>query len=301
MSCTHPLIAIDNGIDELTGKHKLTLISNGLNGHASIYELECLFGKEKILLLPCGKCASCLLKRRREWSVRCALEASYHAQNCFITCTYDNDHCPSKLNKSDSTRFIKAIRNAGYKIRYFYCGEYGTETARPHFHFIIFGYMPSDLKVYSKSKSGEYLYISEELNKFWNYKGFVTVAPFSSQTASYVAGYVNKKLGDYKGFISMSTKPGIGRQYIEDNSKKVFKYDNIVIDGSISNVPRYFEKVAIQLNEIDFESLKKKRIDSSRASINSEMLLHGFTSKEKLFEHKDKVMKDKLERRKRKL
>ena len=68
---------------------------------------------------------------------------SYYWDSCiFLTLTYDDDHLPpnGSLVKSDLQKFFKRLRkNSGKKMAYFACGEYGEQTARCHYHVILFG------------------------------------------------------------------------------------------------------------------------------------------------------------------
>jgi hypothetical protein len=46
------------------------------------------------VLTPCGKCAICQIRKRKDMSVRLTHEASMHEHCCFITLTYDDKHIP---------------------------------------------------------------------------------------------------------------------------------------------------------------------------------------------------------------
>lgn len=122
--------------------------------------------------IACGKCYACRLQHSAEWATRIILEAKYHENNYFITLTYDdlNIPIPEKITwdgityendgtwngclyERDMQLFIKRLRKhfskkrifngkeyEGVKdIKYFYCGEYGSETLRPHYHLILMG------------------------------------------------------------------------------------------------------------------------------------------------------------------
>lgn len=277
MSCTNPKMAIITRRDP-DGKVHLSFKAKHI-GNKTYQEAQHLYGAENVLLLPCGHCASCKLSRRREWAVRCACEAKYHSMNCFVTLTYDPKHCPDKLQKRDFQKFIKALRNKGHEVRYFGCGELGTMTERPHYHIVLFGYLPSDLVYYGKSKSGMAMYTSEFLSKLWN-KGFVMVNHFDPACAGYVAGYTAKKLNDNDGFILMSKRPGIGFLYATAKARKLYNYDMIVDDlGSIkiSNNPRYYDKLAQKMG-IDLTDIKANRIQKSHDAIMYEIRTHGVDS-----------------------
>ena len=48
---------------------------------------------------------------------------------------------------TDVQKFLKRLRKAYRgKLRYFVAGEYGEQTARPHYHMILYGWQPTDLE-----------------------------------------------------------------------------------------------------------------------------------------------------------
>ena len=280
MSCSNPLLAFknpDTGVMQILSRDRW-----------KIAQAENYFGKENIFVLPCGKCSSCLISKRKEYAVRCAMEAKEHQFSCFVTLTYDEEHCPSKLIKRDLQYFIKKLRNKGHKLRYFGCGEYGGQTARPHYHIILFGYYPDDLKPFTKSPSGVMLFTSKEVSSVWN-KGFCTIQDFDPYCAGYVAGYTTKKIGKDEGFLLMSKKPGLGRSYMEKNVDKILDYDFIVDDfGSIKKVqaPRYFERIADQMH-LDLTYSKAKRLEAVSLANAGEMFASGLSREALFIRHKE--------------
>ena len=46
------------------------------------------------MVVPCGKCMACRVKRTMEWSVRILDEASYYKANTFLTLTYNDENLP---------------------------------------------------------------------------------------------------------------------------------------------------------------------------------------------------------------
>lgn len=274
----------------------------------NIAEAEKVYGKENVFLLPCGKCSSCLISKRQEWSVRCVMESKYHEDNCFITLTYDNDHVPLRLQKKDLQDFIHRLRDKIHQdfnvlgTKYFACGEYG-DKGRPHYHMILFGFKPQDLHYFGDSSTDNALFTSDYITKIWN-KGLVTIQEFSPSTAGYVAGYVNKKMTKVDGFLMMSNRPGLGKQYMLSHLDELLKYDCAVDDFGIKKkvfLPRYFEKLASRFGlDDEIESLKIKR-RADLAEVNASVMLdHGFTNKEQLL-HLSEVEADvklsKLQRR----
>lgn len=138
---------------------------------------------------------------------RMFLESLCHEQSSFLTLTYASDHLPKdgSLDPKHVKDWLKRFRHsiAPVKVRYFLCGEYGSETGRPHYHASLFGIGQE---------------CSELVRSTWG-MGHIMLAEFNEKTAQYVAGYVVKKLthkddpwlnGRYPEFARMSLRPGIG-------------------------------------------------------------------------------------------
>lgn len=59
-----------------------------------------VFGVSRVLpelLIPCGQCLGCRMRRASDWELRCMHEASMWPQNCFITLTYSPEALPPVL------------------------------------------------------------------------------------------------------------------------------------------------------------------------------------------------------------
>lgn len=280
--CTKPLIALDYGVDPDTGKHIIKMKRVPVD-----YDLKAfmnLYPKDMVKLIPCGSCPECILKYRKEWSIRCVAESLLHIENCFISLTYDEQHYHG-ANKEDLRDFLKSLRNYGYKVRYFACGEHG-QFGRFHYHACLFGYIPKDLKYHSQSKSGEVMYSSEFLEKIWD-KGFVRVQQFNNKTAQYVAGYVSKKLGNKDGFLMMSTHPGLGYGFYELHKWSISEFDKLYLGlNPLGNaVPRYFLK-QLEKDGYDLSYLINQRLKKSIDGIYNDARHHGFDYIEKVFKYK---------------
>lgn len=202
--------------------------------------------------LPCGQCIGCRLERARMWAVRCVHEAQMHEENCFITLTYDDEHLPKdgSLCLRDFQLFMKKLRKSlpGKKISYFHCGEYG-DKGRPHYHALLFNHDFQDKEPFSK-RNGNWTFTSKSLSSLWD-KGFSVVAGMSFDSAGYVARYSMKKITgekakDYYGsmapeYATMSRNPGIGKKWFAKYRGDVYPNDRVVIDGSYSRPPRYYD------------------------------------------------------------
>lgn len=207
--------------------------------------------------IPCGYCVGCRLRRSREWAVRCMHEAQTHAVSSFVTLTYDEEHYTPSLNYSDFQRFMKRLRKTKGAVRFFMCGEYGSETNRPHFHALLFGAGFAGL---SPVRDG--LFRSPELEKLWP-NGFSSIGAVTYESAGYVARYSLKKVCGVRAadhyrrvdlrsgeivdvepeFAHMSLKPGIGFEWFKKYWKEVhLARDGVVLRGGRSvPVPRYYD------------------------------------------------------------
>lgn len=171
---------------------------------------------------PCQRCMPCRVNKKRLWTFRLELEAKKHIESCVATLTYNDLNLPEggQLVPSHAQKWIRSLRKvyAPKKIRYFLVGEYGENTLRPHYHVVLFGV--------SAAVAGGIDRWSGLVKKTWKY-GNVFVDGCSSESISYIAGYVTKKLTkndrELKGlppeFTRMSLRPGIGAGAAKDISK----------------------------------------------------------------------------------
>lgn len=219
---------------------------------------------DSLLLLPCGHCVGCSKQYSLEWSTRIMLEASLYEENCFITLTYDEKNCPQVGNKRDFQLFMKRLRKEfdGLGIRYFGCGEYGSEinSHRFHYHAILFNIDFHDKEFLKRSNSGEILYRSKTLEKLWPY-GISSVGEVSTGSACYVARYnLKKRLDNFEdgSFVFMSRRPGIASGLLE---KHWFEIGKIYTSEGARSIPRFFKKM-MEVYDIEFyESWKKRQRD----------------------------------------
>lgn len=182
MSCTSPLYRIPRGSLNYTCLNEFDRRKVRNDGvfltfdAVQAYKDRPGFNVDAVQIIPCGQCTNCRLSRSRDWAIRCSLEASMHEFNYFVTLTYNDTHLPrgefvdfngdiweSNLNRRHIQLFIKSLReyerthfnNTGIKV--FYCGEYGGQTGRPHFHLIVFGASEiPDLTFFEKRGSYKY-------------------------------------------------------------------------------------------------------------------------------------------------
>lgn len=302
-------------------------------------ELEKQGSMWRYQLIPCRHCWACQLKYSAEWASRLTWESKYHEHKYYITLTYNEENLPiyetfkyidkdgditiyendgtwnGTLEPDDITRFIKTLRKYYERqnikgIKYFYCGEYGGEKLRPHYHMILFG-APLDISQFYDwkldPKTHKLHWKSKELDRWWG-KGFVDVAEVEWNSCAYVARYCMKKIdnnndpriyaehGKIKEFIRMSRNPGIGMRYYKENRDKIYENDEVIqktIKGKTSTFkpPQAFDKkLKEELPEV-YEKIKESRQQAAERNrkLKNE-LLKGISDKQRLEQEAEKTI-----------
>jgi len=283
MPCYHPLTA-----------YKLTTKKNE-NGKSIIFFNSAAtdgIPYEKISL-PCSNCIGCRIDRSKQWALRCVHEASLFENNCFITLTFNDENLNPyrNLDHRDFQKFIKRLRKkynglspvhsetgkSSYPIRYFHCGEYGSDLMRPHHHACLFNFDFLDKKPWSNSK-GITLYRSESLEKLWPF-GYSAIGSVTYQSAAYIARYITKKINGPAGeehyqqidfdtgevfykkpeYISMSRRPGIGARWFGQFKTDLYPKDFVTHKGVKQKVPKFYDNLYDVMAPTAMEQIKYKR------------------------------------------
>lgn len=229
--------------------------------------------------LPCGQCTGCLVKRAREWAIRCVHEASLHERSCFLTLTYRNEisfrrgargappvryglPADGSLDLRHWQLFAKRMRKEIGPFRFLSVGEYGAKNFRPHYHALVFGQDFSGDRQLWKQSGPHYLYTSRVLADLWGH-GFCSIGSVDFESAAYVARYCLKKHGsavktepyrridlatgeEYyvrREFTTMSRRPGIGAGWFAKFRDDLYPSDEVVHDGRRFGVPRYYDSL----------------------------------------------------------
>lgn len=184
-----------------------------------------------------------------------------HPGNIFLTLTYRDECLESpKLIYSHWQTFIKDLRShVAYKnpfngpIGTMVTGEYGEKNKRPHWHAILFNYVPDDAKKYRITDRDEQIFTSRLIDDIWGRNdpekhpsqfGEVTL-----ESAGYVARYAAKKLvhghdteHEFHPVHRTSSRNAIGKSWIELYWKHTFENGYIILpNGSRAKIPRYYE------------------------------------------------------------
>lgn len=189
------------------------------------------------ICVPCGHCPFCMATRRSDWALRLHYESRAHLDAYFVTLTYADAHLvwksgTSQLEKSHLQKWFKLVRKAGFKVRYYAVGEYGSRTYRPHYHVLLFGSVPERV-----------------LRSTWHF-GQVHIGRVTQASVMYTLGYmVNGKhwtmrKGRVKPFCTMSRRPGLGAGYLSPEMIAWHKEDRknyAILDGVKRHLPRYYK------------------------------------------------------------
>lgn len=189
--------------------------------------------------VPCGKCPACRRRRANGWIFRLLKEEKVHKFSHFVTLTYDNENLPrsprgfATLRKSDCQDFFKRLRfDTGCRtIKYYLCGEYGTNHRRPHYHAIIFDAEPAAIE------------------KAWGL-GYVHFGTVSGDSIGYTVKYLDKgKIvpehanDDRLPEFSLMSK-GLGKNYLTPQMiahHRANLSSTVTIEGGIKQaMPRYY-------------------------------------------------------------
>lgn len=243
--------------------------------------------KMQAYLMPCGKCLGCRIMNAMQWQFRAECELTKYPVSAFVTLTVNEDSMEKvfpgrELQHRPFQLFMKRFRKAFGSYRYMMCGEYGTNSLRPHYHVILFGWFPNDVQLWSWNDVYAN-YISDSLGRLWrdpvdsSSYGFHTVAYANPATIRYLVGYVLKKCDSDCGslrspYLRVSTRPAIGLDWYNRYKKEIFchgndlTFPNSVVyslsSGQRQALPRYFlKRFEDEADNVDYVSLKQFRLD----------------------------------------
>lgn len=212
--------------------------------------------------------------------MRCMHEKRLYDMSSFLTLTYDPKKLPvdGGLSFDDFQKFMKRVRHlTGDGLRFYACGEYGEMSGRPHYHALFLNYDFIDRVRYNaNSRSGAPLYTSKTLEKYWT-SGLCVIGDVTFDSCAYVARYIMKKAigasnapdnlvynpdtGSYlePEFVTMSTRPGLGKGYYDKYLSEVYRHDSVVINGREVRPPRFYDtKFAVE-DPVRMDQVKELR------------------------------------------
>lgn len=275
---------------------------------------------DEAILLPCKHCLLCTRAYRRMWAFRLVSEAKVCGESMYLTLTVDDSHIDEVfpggvLRHRPFQLFFKRLRkclSSGYdysfvppmtpanligslprtmqtrhyqckSVKYYMCGEYGDLFSRPHYHCCIFGARFPDAYLQKVIGRNAY-YSSPTLSKLWPF-GFALFSDVTIQSASYVAGYVDKKLDNHywrmKHFIEhpmdditadsgseyVRMSQGIGLSFLEKYGSRLYRFDsNGEVFGEFFSAgrvpipaPKYFDEKLLLHDPIKYDKIVAAR------------------------------------------
>lgn len=243
------------------------------------------------IYVPCGQCLECMRHASTEWALRIMFEAKQYEKNCCVTLTYNDGNLPRNalLEPRDLQLWVKRLRKAisPATVRFFASGEYGEKRGRPHYHVILFGWQPDDMR-YFFTRNGNDFFLSDFVQSTWAYQSIFgdfkyknrTYAPLGNilvgqvdwSTAFYTAKYLQKSFKDVARppFVRMSNRPGIGYGAIDFvNFDSYLEHPFVYFNGKRFSVPRYFWKKIEEFDPdfIDWQEWHAQRALASRDSV----------------------------------
>lgn len=242
------------------------------------------FHVQERVTVPCGHCLGCRTDQARGWAVRLVHEGMTSATAWFVTLTYRPEELPQwgSLFPRDFTLFTKKLRRSendfGRRFSYYVAGEYGDDTARPHYHAALFG--PEFLdKEQILERNGAPVFTSETLQTTWGH-GLCEMTGLTYAAARYCASYVRKKVrrqdhpdhyvrvdpasGELveieREYGRMSRNPALGRRWIEQFWEDAYPRDFVVMDGRPLKPPRYYDKWMENFQPAVMLAVKEQRL-----------------------------------------
>jgi hypothetical protein len=222
-------------------------------------------------------------------------EASLYDVNSFVTLTYDQEHMPDggTLVKKDHQDFMKRLRSRFpvRKIRYFLCGEYGSELSRPHYHALLFNLEFPDQEYWCES-NGNKVYRSPELEELWPF-GYSWIGTVTWESAAYVARYCMKKVNGDRAwerycrdvdvetgeckvlepeYVAMSRRPGIGREWYSAYKRDCRK-GFVSHEGKVFPLPKYYDGIMeVENVELALDLKRRRREAAAKNAVSPKRL-----------------------------
>lgn len=345
MQCVTPMFYLYNLGEKEKGKiisrkevlNELNFDPNYIREQIELYNYKAVKSNMhyRVMQVPCNNCYACKLNRSAQKATEATLESYYYSDNYFITLTYDNENLPYKQeleikerNSDDIITYfnnselhptlipdhIKTFNNSlrkhferlGHKgIKVIYCGEYGEETERPHYHEILINcpinpqyfydfHIDNNFKAHWKTK---------EISDIWG-KGMIDVAESEWSTIAYVARYCMKGITDLhtkEEYYNMAMYPefmrssiNLGKRYYEEHKDEIYKTDEIIMKTIKGNIgsnkpPKLFDKWFEKERPEEFRKIKLSRQMEGERRRKNDILLRDYTDKQKQLMEIEKI------------
>lgn len=166
--------------------------------------------------VACHKCWQCRERRINDWVGRNIAESKTSRASHSVTLTYRDSEHPSAhvLTYSDVQKWLKRLRTAGYPVRYFVVGEYGSKKARAHWHAMLYWKLqpPEGIRLH-RNLTGVAQW-GDDMERRPR-EGFTWWDRPSPEAVRYVCKYLLKGAGDMEmqGHMGLSKQPPLGHDY----------------------------------------------------------------------------------------
>lgn len=177
----------------------------------------------------CRVCRVCVENRIKDWTGR-AIAESQHARAChFVTLTYRGDGSETRmLTYPDVSSYLKRVRAAGFPLRFFCVGEYGSQRDRAHWHLLIWWQDADPSKVINPTTGKPWLKMNWNCDQSWWDAGYSKYEVAGLGAHKYIMKYITKDLHDDKDRVSeqgYSKKPLLGYRYFSERAKRIVQAD----------------------------------------------------------------------------
>lgn len=179
--------------------------------------------------VACRQCWRCKRNRVEDYVGRCLAEASVSPHTCAITLTYaPRDDLADRVPVPRHFQlFMKLLRKAGHKVRYFVVAEYGDLKGRVHFHAILFfTHIEPSRGVVPRYKDDYPLGVTQDDAPFcreipskrmvhireWPHGHIECDWSADARAVRYVCKYLTRE-DKQNGWFSLSKKPALGAEF----------------------------------------------------------------------------------------
>lgn len=252
--------------------------------------------KKQVFIIPCGKCATCKLKKQYRLTNLVDHEYLHNKNVYFLTITFNDHNVDTFLDQQTKNQLIyfkesapndyeykkrqsiisnhttlskihicniirnfkkKAINNGNKLVHYFLSGEYGSNTKRAHYHLLLFFEKKLPLKVKSKHKKKNQIYYIYECDPIFK----------SKQYDQYFLEIANQNVGSYvsKYVSKETTNQDISYKnfnYYEERQIKQLIKQNLGEQNILNSFVIKNEKINQKINLFLF-LIQTKLVDSS--------------------------------------
>lgn len=194
-------------------------------------------------------------------------------------------------------------------MSYYYCGEYGSETHRPHYHLILMNcpLNPTQFYDFHLDDRKKLHFKTPEIEYYWGYHknakakeyypyGMVDIAEVEWSCAAYVARYCTKKLysKDIASYAKECKLPeflrmsrNIGREWYEEHKDEIYHTDSITMKTvkgktGAQKPPKAWDRLYEKERPEVMEMIKESRRMAAERSALLEQELSDYTDLRKL-------------------